>query len=173
MASWSDDVIFERKGELMELAMRRLTKEESGCWLVRGGTADLYPRMTMPKDKGEKTIKKHLAHVLFVCYNGPVVGGKVLLRTCSHPGCVNPAHMRVATRQEVAAFREEAGDAGHEKRRGRLNGRAKLTENDIRTIRKSELTNQQLADTYHVDRRAIWGIKNRITWKHVPDEEEA
>lgn len=57
----------------------------------------------------------------------------------------------------------------HGTRRGSNNGRTKLTEDDIRDIRKlsEEMTNAAIAERYGVTGTAIGYIVNGKTWTHV------
>jgi hypothetical protein len=53
---------------------------------------------------------------------------------------------------------------------GERNGRAKLTEGDVRAIRilgKSRLTNPQIAHLFGVGREAVRRVIQRKRWKHV------
>jgi hypothetical protein len=52
--------------------------------------------------------------------------------------------------------------------RGELNFKAKLTEEDVLAIRASNETQRDLAARYGVSQVAIYYIKARKTWKHVP-----
>jgi len=58
---------------------------------------------------------------------------------------------------------KEAGETAH----GERNPRAKLTEDDVREIRKSDLSYSQLAVQYGVGKRAIMSVKLGRTWKHT------
>jgi len=54
--------------------------------------------------------------------------------------------------------------------RGDRNGNAKLTEEDIRDIRRRAgkgKSQRALAREYGVSEGTIWGIIHRKTWKHV------
>lgn len=44
---------------------------------------------------------------------------------------------------------------------------AKLTEDGVRFIRSSELTNAELSEILNVSRRTILGVRKGETWKHV------
>lgn len=56
--------------------------------------------------------------------------------------------------------------------RGSKHPFAKLTEDDVRAIRKSTETGVALAKRYGVGSPMISKIRNRIYWTHVPDEPE-
>lgn len=51
--------------------------------------------------------------------------------------------------------------------RGVRNGRAKLTEEDVRIIRGLTISISEIARQYGVDRKAIRSLLERKTWKHV------
>jgi hypothetical protein len=53
-------------------------------------------------------------------------------------------------------------------RRGERNGRAKLTEDDVLTIRSSSCSTSELAQTYGVSQKYIQNILRRIVWQHIP-----
>ena len=46
---------------------------------------------------------------------------------------------------------------------------AKINENDVKEIRKSNLSLTKIADIYHISIPTVHDIKNRRTWKHVED----
>lgn len=52
-------------------------------------------------------------------------------------------------------------------RRGELNGRARFTEDDVRAIRSSKLSQSELGRHYGCRQSTIWGIQNYTSWKHV------
>lgn len=56
----------------------------------------------------------------------------------------------------------------HDKRYpGEQNPMAKLTEDAVREIRNSDLTNGRLAGLYNVSEASISMIRRRLSWKHV------
>lgn len=58
-----------------------------------------------------------------------------------------------------------------ERKRGSLNPRVKLTETDVKEIRRiyatGKLSQQKIADLYGVHRSTIADIINRRTWTHI------
>lgn len=124
---------------------------------------------------------------LLVCHNCP--GG-------DNPLCVNPSHLWLGTIRQnsedmVAKGRSLAGDRNPsrthperlvrgdqhparlhpELRQGELNGRAVLTEADVREIRRrfaaGGVLKQTLASEYRVSHGVIGKIIRRASWKHV------
>lgn len=51
--------------------------------------------------------------------------------------------------------------------RGSRHGMAKLTEDDVRNIRKLKLDNETLAALYNVHPVHIWSIRTRRSWRHI------
>lgn len=93
-----------------------------------------------------------------------------VLHTCDNPICCNPAHLFTGTHADNMRDRRNKGRAASTK--GILNGRAKLTEDDIRTIRLEYRPNtrdnvRDLAIKFGVSRRQIHGITRGEKWIHV------
>lgn len=82
--------------------------------------------------------------------------------SCGIRGCVNPAHLRWATRSENAADMVEHGTH----HRGERQWCARLTEDDVRAIRrlKGKRTAYSVAKDFGVSAGAIHGIFNGQTW---------
>lgn len=79
-----------------------------------------------------------------------------------HLGCVNPRHLRWATRSDNLMDRVEHGTAN----RGIKNGAAKLTNQDVIAIRKLEgrMNQGTIAKTFGVSATAVWMIHTRKNW---------
>ncbi len=83
-----------------------------------------------------------------------------------HLGCLNPRHLRWATRSENIEDKIEHGTSQH----GENNAKAKLTEADVRTIRRMlpSHSNKEIAELYGVTNSAIWHIRIGSTWSWLP-----
>lgn len=79
-----------------------------------------------------------------------------------HEGCVNPRHLRWATRSENLMDRVEHGTSG----RGEDNSHAKLTEDDVMFIRANAggMSQGKLAERFGVSRKTIGGIVQGKRW---------
>jgi hypothetical protein len=81
-----------------------------------------------------------------------------------HLACVNPRHLRWATRKENEGDKIIHGTHN----RGERHGQSKLTESIVLEIRAIKgLSQQAIASRYGVSRFAIGRIKNKGAWKHV------
>lgn len=77
-----------------------------------------------------------------------------------HAGCMNPRHLRWAT-----VVDNNADQLGHGTRvRGSAQGSAKLCDDDVRAIRRSEASQCALAAKYGVSRAQIARIQTRSQW---------
>jgi len=110
-----------------------------------------------------------LAHrVAWELVNGPIPDGFHVLHHCDNPPCVNPAHLFLGTDADNSHDKVVKGRASH--LRGEDSGMAKLTEQDVREIRRlSALGYEQrpLGRMFGVCKSAIGYIVRRETWKHV------
>lgn len=104
------------------------------------------------------------AHVFALELDGRPVGkGQYACHTCDNPRCVNPAHLYVGSpsdnvRDMISRNRHRAGE---------LHYAARLTEQDVRSIRADQRSNAEIAKDYGVNRTNIIAIKKRKTWKNV------
>lgn len=108
--------------------------------------------------------KMYLAHRIayFLYYGQPK---NIIMHTCDNPKCCNPKHLKDATYFENIADRDQKGRQA--KLKGEDNGRSKLTEDQVKQIRKMDGTLKEIARQFGVAFSQISSIKNRKTWKHV------
>lgn len=81
--------------------------------------------------------------------------------------CSNPGHLRWGTHKENMQDKIAAGTSH---RNGIIFNKSSITEQDVRDIRNSTLTLEDLAELYEVSARSIWDIKKRKSWKWVSDD---
>lgn len=114
----------------------------------------------------ENGIKKHyLAHRLsYELHNKVSLSPtQVVMHTCDNPCCINPKHLIKTTHTGNVADKVSK----NRQARGIKNGRAKLTDSDVRFIRNSTISNYQLAIRFNIDRKAIRDVKSFKTWRHI------
>lgn len=75
-----------------------------------------------------------------------------------HLGCVNPKHLRWATKKENNMDRFKHGTAG------------KLTESQVLAIRSDTRTGRAIAAAYGISPATVCLIRKRKTWSHVCDD---
>src|SRR4051812_23662143 len=102
----------------------------NSCWLWQAGvTSTGYGQITIQRRKW----KSH--RVAWTLTHGAIPKGIFVLHKCDVRRCVNPHHLFLGTALDNARDRDQKGRAKVPSRTGHRNGRAKLTEEDIRTIR--------------------------------------
>jgi hypothetical protein len=89
------------------------------------------------------------------------------LHSCDNPACCNPAHIFEGTQTENIADMVKKG----RQQRGERQGRAKLTESDVRQIRQlwaeQQLTHAEIARRFGIGAPQVSRIGTRKRWKHV------
>lgn len=89
--------------------------------------------------------------------------GPCACHACDNPPCVNPRHLGWGTHKENQQDMVRKGRG----RGGGANGRAKLSEEDVRLIRASLASNRDLAKKFRVAPTTISAIRHRKIWPHV------
>ena len=83
--------------------------------------------------------------------------------SCHNPACINPLHLRWATRVENEADKDERGS----RPRGEKHKNTHLSDDDIRAIRADPRPQRAIAKTYGISQTPVSMIKRRLTWGHV------
>lgn len=140
-----------------------------GCWLYTGAKSFYgYGFMQNPIAKKPKFINAHKLSWLLL--KGPIPDGLHVLHKCDVTACCNPDHLFLGT------AKANAEDKVAKKRHvyGERTPGAKLTEDDVRQIRKDfvrtsyKFTNADvLAARYGVGKGTILNAALRKKWKHV------
>lgn len=145
-----------------------------GCWVWKKGCFDHKYGCIRVKDK------MCLAHrISWVIFKGEIPEGLFVLHKCDVTRCINPEHLFLGTQQDNMDDMYRKGRQGkqvvREDQRGKLNNMSKLKEEDVKEIKrllnKGELTNQKIADRFHVSQSQISGIKNNKFWSHLKEED--
>lgn len=87
----------------------------------------------------------------------------IIRHTCDNRLCVNPDHLITGT------FKDNAMDAVERGRtlKGEKANMAKLTDDDVREILKSNEKYKVLAKRYNVHKGHIGHIRQGLLWKHI------
>ncbi|WP_394112362.1 HNH endonuclease [Xanthobacter wiegelii] len=114
-----------------------------------------------------KDYVRYRAHrVVCEAANGPPESDKLdAAHSCGNRLCVNPKHLRWATRKENCADRLIHGTENV----GERNGQAKLTERDVREIRAlldSGVKRKTVADRFHISLSHLDAIRARTKWAY-------
>lgn len=134
---------------------------ESGCWLFEGAWTSAH--------YGNVGYEGHnwLAHRLsFVLLGGELAPDDVLCHRCDTPACLNPAHLF------VGSFADNSQDMARKERHmhGERHHMARLTVAAVLEIRRSPLSDEELALQFGVCRATVTYARNGKTWKQVRPE---
>lgn len=147
---------------------------DGACWVWVGARVEKgYGQIRV----GSGTVKAHRL-MLAAKLGRPIGEGLFTCHTCDNPSCVNPAHLWEGTSAENAQDRNRKGRSGahvHPERmaRGETSGRAKLTDDEIRTIRNTAGTLREIATPFGISRSQVSRIRRGEHWRHVTDTAQA
>lgn len=150
-----------KKGTNLERFERHYSRgKKNDCWeWQRSKNESGYGIFYYPP---RNMVQAHI--VAWELYKGSRRGLQVLHK-CDNPACVNLNHLQLGTHQENMRQRDERGRRAPPI--GVKNGRAKVTEKQVRAIRKDKRPPRFLAREYPIPYSTIQKIRQRVTWKHV------
>ncbi len=135
--------------------------DKSGdCWEWKAGkTSGGYGVFWMD-------LKQNLAHRVAMAFSGENVPDDLCVcHTCDNRSCVNPDHLFVGTQQDNLRDMVEKGRGPD--RRGENSATAKLTSNDVLSIRSDSRSHCVIANDYGVAQSTVTRIKNGKRWSHL------
>jgi len=160
----------------MERFWSKVEKTET-CWNWRGAQNEQgYGRFRV----GGETIGAH--RFAFELEKGPLPAGLCALHNCDNSSCVRPDHLYAGTKKDNAEDREARGRSNHASgsqhgtsthpglHRGQRNGRSKLNEDQVRSIKRALLGGEKkasIARSYLVSKTVIGHISVGKLWPHV------
>lgn len=147
--------------DLKERLIDNSVRGENNCWLWQLSTNRGYGQIRV-KDKMKKAHR-----VSYEEFIGPIPNGLLVRHVCNNTICLNPFHLLVGTHQDNSDDKLRA----NRQAKGADNGRAKLTEDQVREIRRLYETGRysysELARMFNVSKTPIHHIVNRQTWRHI------
>lgn len=91
------------------------------------------------------------------------VTGTYVLHKCTNRACINPDHLYLGTQKQNVQDQIDAGTFV----RGSKNGKARLTEDQVYSIRASNLSCRELATIHNYSYYGMWDILKGRSWKHL------
>lgn len=156
-----------RKGAPLDPPIRKIRRGMSQYERVMDNVATAggcLEFMGARRPAGYGVVDNRGAHVIvWEHHNGPVPAGMLVRHTCDNPPCVDIDHLLVGT------MKDNRQDAVRRARTatGERHGRAKLTADQVISIRDDSRPAKELARIYGVSDTQIRGIKEGKTWKHL------
>lgn len=145
----------------------KIKSEADSCWLWTGrANTKGYGRFSFRSN----AYKAH--RVAYFLYNGRIEDDLLVLHRCDVRLCCNPAHLYQGTAKQNTADALRKGR--HTRMYGERNGKAKLTEKEVKSIRKRYLkggiTQKSLAQYHGVGQTTIYYICKGERWINIPDD---
>jgi len=137
-------------------------QDRSECWIWKGGKN--------PYGKASVNGKHMGAHRLsYQLFKGIIPIGMQVLHRCDNKPCVNPDHLFLGTAKDNLedAISKNRLNVHQSKNEGEKNGRRKITEDDVRSIRQSSESTTVLAKKYGLERHQIRLVQRRVRWSHI------
>lgn len=134
------------------------------CWLYTGSVDTSGYGQFHVRDHDEKAHRYSWA-----LHNGPIPDGLQCLHACDETRCCRPDHLFLGTLTDNMNDKMAKGRGGHLK--GTAVPTSKLTENDVRLIRKGAslgFGTSSMARAWGVSPANISAILHRKTWSHLP-----
>ena len=149
-------------------------REPDECWEWEGSVnGNGYAQITHLREG-------HRAHrVSWELHHGaiPRAGtsyhGICVLHRCDNRRCVNPAHLFLGSQADNMADAARKGRVRNNGAKGAEHPRARLTDEDVRQIRRllsDGVSKAAIARLFGVDRSTVSLIARRKTWRHLDDE---
>lgn len=139
-------------------------RREGDCMIYTGGLTPLgygVFRVNNPR----RCDRAHRA--AYEMAYGPIPDGQMVCHKCDRRACINPDHLFLGTQKDNMADAAAKGRVAH----GEQQGAAKLTEANVREIRRSyrdgEETLRELSARFGISPPSVFRVVRRITWKHV------
>lgn len=138
-----------------------------------GGPDACWPWMLSRRGKGygqvcignRRVCDTHrVAHVLAV---GPIPDGHFVCHSCDNPPCCNPAHLWIGTPDDNVRDMMRKGRRVWRGLPGQTNPRARLSNEQVRAIRKMEGSGVSIAKRFGVHPVTISHIRTGRSWKSV------
>jgi len=142
------------------------------CWPWTARTTTRFPKFQYGVIRFDGLFQR--AHrVIWSSIHGAIPDGLVIRHACDNPRCCNPAHLLCGT------YADNARDMVIRQRRdwrGMCQANAKLTDENIREIRRLRRSGMMLKDIaplFEISIPNVGKIANGQAWSHVPDLKEA
>ena len=134
----------------------------TGCWWWAGAASSCGRAMMYA---GKATLAYRVSYEVHA--GCPIPNGLLICHRCDNGLCVNPDHLFLGTVADNSADMVSKGRHNPNPNRGVAHHNAKLTEDAIRAIRASSLSQRATARQFGVSKVTVARIKSKESWPHV------
>ncbi len=148
------------KATLEERFHSKYEVDAFGCWIWTGARhGDGYGHFGV----GGSGVHEKAHRVSYKIHVGPIPDGLIVCHKCDVRPCVNPDHLFLGT------YQDNIDDAVSKGRMavGERSGVSRLTEDDVRLIRESPLSERKIATLLGVHRGTVNAVRSGRTWGHL------
>jgi len=131
------------------------------CWPWTGPHRNGYGYVNLTIDRRRVFLRAH--RLAWTLTHGAIPDGADVLHRCDAPRCCNPEHLFLGNDATNAADRNRKGRQA----RGESNGRARLTDADVRAILAADAPPEALACRYGVSGNHVRAILAGKRWAHM------
>lgn len=136
--------------------------DSTGCWLWTAHRAkNGYGVMTVGKRPHAAPMGAH--RISWTLHHGPIPDGMLVCHRCDVKHCVNPDHLFLGTAADNLRDMVEKGRSA----RGVKHSQAKLTDDEVRAIRRDPRILREVADDYGMSMSMISYIRTGQNWSHL------
>lgn len=149
-------------------------KKTDTCWLWTGHTNGGYGKVNI----NSVVYSAHRISCILAGEDIPPsthekgATGQIIMHICDNRKCVNPAHLCVSTQKENMNDAKKKGRKWYGETTGENNGRAKLSEGTVRSLKKIfkdgiKVDMYGLAEVLDINVTQLYAIKSNKSWRHV------
>lgn len=144
----------------------------SGCWeWNKGRFAGGYGKFN------KRAVAHGLSHYAhrtsWILHYGAIPDGMLVCHKCDNPCCVNPQHLFLGTSKDNSKDASSKGRLSTWRRNhGASHGRAKLTYEQVLSIKQDDRPRKDIAEEYGVSLSRISKIKLGHTWNKEGEDDE-
>lgn len=149
-----------------------IPEPNTGCWLFTGPVQENgYGYIVDPRKPFNRASAPRLIVPRLICetvHGEKMPTGVVARHTCDNPPCINPAHLVPGTKKDN--FDDAVRRNRWTPNLGTTNGRALVTEDQVREIRKTAprgAKREAFGAQYGLSGSMVGKIVRRENWKHV------
>lgn len=162
--------VYARSDVAVRFWARVDNRGNENCWPFLGAhTTDGYGHFQVGsrRDGSRRMVYAH--RLAWELTHGKIPQGQLACHKCDQPSCCNPSHLFLGSSADNVADMDAKGRRVATAMKGERHGRAKLTDDDVRNIRRiaGHESRRSTSIRFGVTEKTIGSIQRGDTWRHV------